>query len=431
MKLVARDCSPLTPQPNAAEANWLRKLATNVTASDFVIPVSGDRAEDEPVVYSSWDGTWWAGRYVGSISFEGHSLNIEPRFGMAALRNWLFEATSVVLTETPGKLREDEFFIAQLLASVWAHGFVDAARHGLPALRREVSTKGTTIRGRLDVAASLRLIATGSGQVVSIQSGRSLDHAASDAIVAAYEVLRRWLGVPDEMWLPPRAKELLTHLMSITGSRPRVPTKVELERIRYTPISAGFAPIAELSRQIANRRGLAADIDAMGETKGVLLDVAELWEMYVVSVLRKASTPLTVAHGTREKLTNKKLLYSDISGQGMGTLIPDAILLAGPVTRGVVDAKYKSLHPSANSPNGPQREDLYQMAAYLGRFQAPIGMTTWGLLAYPFDPSRPVMPNAELNSPWSLEDGKRIGFATLPHYPADAVAKLRGLLTQV
>ncbi len=431
MKLVARDCSPLTPQPNAAEANWLRKLATNVAASDFVIPISGNRTEDEPVVYSSWDGTWWAGRYVGSISFDGHSLNIEPRFGMAALRNWLFEATSVVLTETPGKLREDESFIAQLLASVWAHGFVDAARHGLPALRREVSTKGTTIRGRLDIAASLRLIATGSGQVVSIQSERSLDHAASDAIVAAYEVLRRWLGVPDEMWLPARAKELLIHLMSVTGSRPRVPTKAELERIRYTPISAGFAPIAELSRQIANRRGLAADIDAIGETKGVLLDVAELWEMYVLSVLRKASTPLTVAHGTREKLTTKKLLYSDVSGQGMSTLIPDAILFAGPVIRGVVDAKYKSLHPSANSPNGPQREDLYQMAAYLGRFQAPVGMNTWGLLAYPFDPSRPVMPHAEQNSPWSLEDGKRIGFATLPHCPADAVAKLRGLLTQV
>ena len=70
--------------------------------------------------------------------------------------------------------------------------------------------------------------------------------------------------------------------MSVTGARPRVPTKAELDRIRYTPITAGFAPIAELSRQIANRRGLAADVDANGETKGVLLDVAELWEMYVL-----------------------------------------------------------------------------------------------------------------------------------------------------
>lgn len=431
MKLVARDCSPLVPQPTAAEVNWLRKLVTNVRASDLVVPISGERDEDEPIVYCAWDGTWWAGRYVGSISFEGHSLTIEPRFGLATLRNWLFEATSVALTDTPGKLREDESFIVQLLASVWAHGLIEAARHGLPALRREVATKGATVRGRLDVPASLRLIATGGGQVVSIRSERSLDHAASDAIVAAYEVLRRWLGVPDEKWLPTRAKELLPHLMAVTGARPRVPTKAELDRIRYTPITAGFAPIAELSRQIANRKGLAADIDASDETKGVLLDVAELWEMYVLGILRKAAAPMTVTHGTRDKSATKKLLQSDISGQGLGTLIPDVILLSGSIIRGVVDAKYKSLHPSASSPNGPQRDDLYQMAAYLGRFQAPVGIETWGLLAYPFDPSKPDIPHAEQNSPWNLENGKSMAFATIPHNPDDAVKKLNGLISKL
>lgn len=431
MKFVARDCLPLVPQPTAAEANWLRRMATNVRTTDLVVPISGDRDEDEPIVYCAWDGTWWAGRYVGSISFEGHSLTIEPRFGLAALRNWLFEVTSVVLTDAPGKLREDESFIAQLLASVWAHGFIAAARHGLPALRRDMATKGATIKGRLDVAASLRLIATDGGQVVSIRSERSLDHAASNAIVAAYDVLRRWHGVPDEQWMPARAKELIQQLMTVTGVRPRVPTKTELDRIRYTPITARFAPIAELSRQIANRRGLAADFNASGETKGVLLDVAELWEMYVLSVLRKAASPLSVTHGTREKAATKKLLHSDVTGHGLGTLIPDAILHSGSVIRGVIDAKYKSLHPTGNSPNGPQRDDLYQMAAYLGRYQAPVGVETWGLLAYPFDPSKPATPLAEQNSPWSLDGVKKIGFATLPHKPADAVTKLRALLTQV
>lgn len=431
MKLAAQDCSPLVPQPTASEAAWLRRLTTAICATELVIPMSGSRDEDEPVVYCSWDGTWWAGRYVGSLFFEGHSLTIKPRLGLATLQNWLFEATSVKLTDVSGKLRENEFFIAQLLASVWAHGFIEAARHGLPALRRNIATKGQVIRGRLDVAASLRLIGAGGDQLISIRSERSLDHAASDAIVAAYEALRCWLSVPDEKWLPDRARELLRHLTSVTGARPRVPTKAELDRIRYTPITAGFAPIAELSRQIANRRGLAADSNTNRETKGALLDVAELWEMYVLSILRKAAAPLTVIHGTRDKSTNKKLLHSDLTGQGLGTLIPDAILLSGSDIKGVVDAKYKSLHPSSRSPNGPQRDDLYQMTAYLGRFQAPAGMTTWGLLAYPFDPCKPDMPVVERNSPWSSEDGKKIDFATLPHEPADAVAKLRALVAQV
>ena len=431
MKLIAKDCSPLNPQPTAAEADWLRKVAANVRAGDFVVPISGDRDDDEPIVYCSWDGTWWAGRYVGSLSFEGRSLIIEPRFGLATLRNWLFEATSVVLTESPGRLRQDESFIAQLLASVWAHGFVEAARHGLPALRRDVATKGPTIRGRLDVAASIRLIASAGREVVSVRSERSLDHAASDAIIAAYGVLRRWLGVPDEQWMPARAKELISYLMAVTGPRPRVPTKAELDRIRYTPITAGFAPIAELSRQIANRRGLAADVDASGETKGVLLDVAELWEMYLLSVLRKAATPLSVKHGTRERDASKKLLWSDVNGQGLGTLIPDAILYARNDVHGVADAKYKSLHPSANAPNGPQREDVYQMAAYLGRFAPLNGKAAWGLLAYPDDPSRPTVAPAEQHSPWSLDQGKKVVFASLPHDAARATEKLRGLIAKM
>ena len=431
MRLVARDCSPLAPQPTAAEAAWLRRLATNVRATDLVVPVSGERDEDGPVVYCAWDGTWWAGRYVGSLSFEGNSLTIEPRFGLATLRNWLFEATSVVLTDAPGKLREDESFIAQLLASVWAYGFAEAARHGLPALRRDVATRGPTIRGRLDISASLRLIASGGGQVVSIRSERSLDHAASDAIVAAYEVLRRWLGVPDEQWMPARAKELIPQLMSVTGARPRVPTKAELDRIRYTPITTGFAPIAELSRQIANRRGLAADVDASGETKGVLLDVAELWEMYVLSVLRKAASPLSVTHGTRDKSATRKLLQSDVTGQGLGTLIPDAILHDEGTVRGIVDAKYKSLHPSASAPNGPQREDLYQIAAYLGRFAVPGTRLARGVLAYPQDPARPSVAHVEQLGPWSLERGKKVDFISLPHAASDAISKLRPLIAKM
>lgn len=429
MTLFAKDCSPFDPQPTADEAEWLRRLATGVSASDFVVSIAGDRDDDEPIVYCDWDGTWWAGRYVGTIFFERRILTIRPRFGLSILRNWLFGAASVVLVDSPGRLSEDQSFIAQLLAYVWVSGFVDAARHGLPALRQEIVSRGPTIRGRLDVAASLRLIATNSREVVSVRSERSLDHATSRAIVAAYSVLRRWL--PDENWLTPRAKELIPNLLSVTGPRPRVPTKAELGRIRYTPITAGFAPIAELSRQIANRRGLTTDIEAEGRTQGVMLDVAELWEMYVLNVLRKAATPLVVKHGTREPETSKKLLYSEISRQGLGTLIPDAIIYEHGDIRGVVDAKYKSIHPSATAPYGPKREDLYQIVAYLDRFTSRSSQITWGLLAYPDDPDRETVAPAELNSPWSLNSGKKVVFAEFPHQAPAAIAKMQGLISDL
>lgn len=165
--------------------------------------------------------------------------------------------------------------------------------------------------------------------MASVRRERSLDHAASRAIIPAYAVLRRWVGANDDRWLPARARELLPHLIAVTGLRPQVPSRAELERVRYTPITAGFAPVAELSRQIANRRGLAADSAPAGECQGVLLDVAELWELYVLAVLRRAAAGLGVRHGTREVAAAGSLLRSEVDGAVLGALRPDALVIEG------------------------------------------------------------------------------------------------------
>lgn len=98
--------------------------------------------------------------------------------------------------------------------------------------------------------------------------------------------------------VPSRGRELLPQLASVTGLRPQVPSRGELERVRYTPITAGFAPVAELSRQITNRRGLVLGSRSDGDCQEILLDVAELWELYVLAVLRRAAGHLSVLHGT-------------------------------------------------------------------------------------------------------------------------------------
>ena len=428
MNFVARDCSKLDPQPKGADVDWIKRLAVATSGGAHVVSIGAERDDDEPVVYCSPDGAWCAGRYVGSVSFQGGRLTIEPRFSIAALRSWLFHATNVALVESPGVLRDDESFIVQLLAAVWARGLVEAARHGLPALRREVRFSGPVLRGRLDVQGSIRLIASGQDALTSVRRERSLDHAASRAIIAAYAVLRRWIGASDDEWLPPRARELLPHLIAVTGLRPQVPSRTDLDRVRYTPITAGFAPIAELSRQIANRRGLVGDSAPDGACQGILLDVAELWELYVLAVLRRAAAGLEVCHGTRELAAAGFLLRSEVDGASLGALRPDALVRDRRRTVGILDAKYKQLHPTALSRHGPQREDLYQLAAYLARFGSESG-TAWGALAYPFDPAQPERPWAELRSPWLLDARTRVVFVTLPHDLEPAAAKLRGTLS--
>lgn len=159
------------------------------------------------------------------------------------------------------------------------------------------------------------------------------------------------------------------------------------------------------------------------------MDVAELWELYVLAVLRRAAGHLAVLHGTRELASAGTLLQSTVDGASLGALRPDALVKDRAGVVGVLDAKYKQLHPRQLSPTGLQREDLYQLAAYLARFGAePSG--AWGVLAYPFDPAQPSLPRAEARSPWRLDDTKTVMFVTLPHEMAPAVAKLRSAVLE-
>ncbi len=428
MNLTTRDCSPLHPQPSREEAEWLRRLQAAAQAATHVVGLGNDRDDDEPVVYCERDGTWWAGRYVGSLSFDGGRITILPRFGINTLRSWLFQVTNIALVESPGELREDNAFIVQLLAIVWARSFVEAARHGLPALRRESHYSGTAVRGRLDVANSVRLIAAGHPAVASVRRERSLDNAVSRSIVAAYAVLRRWVGAgAGDRWLPARAQELLPALQAVTGSRPTVPSRLDLQRVRYTPITSAFRPVAELSRQIANRRGLSSDAVPEGSCQGVLLDVAELWELYVLGALRRLASDIDVRHGTFDLKANQALLTSTVDGSLLGTLKPDAVLTRRHSVVGIVDAKYKRLWPSANAPHGPQREDLYQLAAYLTRY-GQSGKAIWGALVYPEDQDRPDPSPAETRNPWRLDGGRDVFLMTVPHDMGGAAEKLRSVL---
>jgi len=395
-----------------------------------MVSFGGNRDDDDPLVYCERDGTWWAGRYIGSVTFAGHRLTVTPRLGISTLRDWLYQATNVALVKTPGKVREDHSFIVQLVAAVWARSFVEAARHGLPGLRRVASFQGRVVRGSLDVRGTVRLRSGGSEDVASRWSLRSLDHAASRAIIAAYAVLRQWmapLSQAEHTWLPARARDLLPHLVAVTGPRPAVPSLAELRRVRYTPITMPFRDVALLSRRIALQRGLLSDHAPDGSSTGILLDVAELWELYVLAALRQAARGLDVRHGTADLDASRSLLVSDTTGKEMGTLKPDAVVYHRKVPVAVVDAKYKRLTCRHSAPYGPKRQDLYQLASYMARYGRDVP-TLLGMLVYPQDPADPTVPPAEAANPWRLERGREVHFLTLPHSLAEAAGKLRTCL---
>ncbi|HEX3391583.1 MAG TPA: hypothetical protein VHS55_03380 [Solirubrobacteraceae bacterium] len=424
--LVVRDLSPFG-ELTLDQEQWLSRLQRHIRISDHVIRLGEtEDTEEDFVVLRDPYGDWQAGRYIGEIAFEGRRLEIHPRLGEAIVEQWLGEALNLIAVPETAARRRSESFIARLMGAVWCRSVAQASRHGPPAIRREFRQEGVFIRGRLDVGRTGQLRGAGSPHLASVLSRRDLDNDVSRTLVAAERALTQRIG--HNQWRTPRVNEVLPRLQEAVGSRPRLPRRRDLQRIRYTPITRPFKAVADLSWRIAQLEGFSASSEP-GRAEGLLLDVAELWELFVLGCIRRAVPELSVEHGTVASDSAFLMHSHDDSEYGLGRLKPDVLVRDSERPVAIADAKYKRLRDfPPERPRGVDRADLYQLASYLSRF-APTGEAI-GMLLYPHDPEQAAPATAEARGPWATEAGHEVRFERLPLEPDEAVRALRLLFAQ-
>lgn len=424
--LVGRDLAPFDLSPSAEESRWLADVQAHVRGSDHVVRFGEPLGDDDEDLVVSCDaaGRWQAGRYIGEIRFKGRTLRIEPRLGMPAVERLLAAATNLIGVPGSSVSRTSESFIARLMAVVWCRSFDHAARHGPPAFRRAETSEGLHVRGRLDIRESARLRGSGSPKVASTTRNRNLDNDVARTLVCAARALTLQIG--DDQWQTRRAREIVPLLRGAVGARPRLPTEPDLRAVRYTPITRPYQELASLSWRIARLEGFATSDDD-GTAEGILLDVAELWELYVLRCVRLAAVGLGVEHGTTDTARVHLLRSRDHGPRAVGRLLPDVLVFdEDGKTRLIADAKYKRLIASRERPTGVDRGDLYQLASYLSR-HAPDGRSR-GALIYPVADGQRHLSPAEENGPWVSEAGHHVEFVRLPVDEVEAVRRIKALL---
>lgn len=404
---------------------WLAALQEHVRASDITVRL-GETTDEDPdhIVSRNARGQWQAGRYIGELSFRGRRLVIEPRLGNVVIERWLGQVLNLVAIPDSAGRQDSPSFIARLMGVIWCRAFDAASRHGPPAIRRSREHRGLYIRGRLDIQRTANLRGSGSTHVASISSGRDLDNAVARVLVAAERVLSQQIG--NQEWRTPRVDELLPQLHAAVGTRPQLPTKSDLGRIRYSPITRLFRVAADLSWRIAQLEGFVASAED-GEAEGLLLDVAELWELFVLGCARDALPHLTVEHWTSEMEDAWLLRSRGHDVPGLGRLRPDVLVFDGDRVVAVVDAKYKRLVDWwPERPQGVDRADLYQLTSYMSRFGADP--STIGALVYPRRVGQDEISTAEGKGPWANEAGNELVFTRIDVEPEGAIQELAQLL---
>lgn len=397
-------------RPTIEEQGWLASIA-DLSPEPFVLnaQLGADNAPTiEPIVVRDIDG-WRANRYIGEIRHGGRTLEIRPRLGVETITGWISTILNVqVLPRSAALSGSTSRVVTQLLAALWRASVLTAGQHALPRRKVKISSSDLMVRGRLDVAETARRRASGHRDLASIQVVRSYDNAPARAVVLADRYFDQQLA--GNRWRGPWLGERLSILRSHTGARPKLPTLQEIRRTRYSPITAKWQRAAELSWRILqdDPLGVAADDES---THGVLVDVAELWELFVLHCVGLA-TEHPVRHGTNRNAFGQLARSTVDPSQAMGQLYPDILVGEKPITA-ILDAKYKRI----SGRRGVDREDLYQIHAYSTASGAPIAA-----LAYPA--TKLEMPTVELQSPWRTSVSN-LSFLTLPTERDKCVSKLQ------
>jgi hypothetical protein len=199
---------------------------------------------------------------------------------------------------------ERRFWLWLVIAHLWVGRLIAAAKHGLPYRRVDAIHKGRALRGKLLARETALACAVGDDRLVSLTRARIVDPIIGGILLGAFDWLLDALGGHGERaaWLPDRGKAIIDDLHAALGSRAGKEIVRTYSILRYTPNTEGYRSAVDLPLSILSQRPRAPATGGEAKAHGILLDMAEIWELYVAKLLPIGLLGWQVVHTGRTKM---------------------------------------------------------------------------------------------------------------------------------
>lgn len=315
------------------------------------------RRQDYSVSKAVFDVSHFIGNYTVALGQEVVKLEIQPRWGNAILSYLLQYATGIYQPpDANAVVGAQKDGAAWMLAMLWKSHFNQVLRtHHLPKEYRERRTNDRFFRGRLDVSRQIRENCMDQSRFACVDAPLTLDTTIGRTLRHVIGLLSKPGAYPELM----RDLSGFNERLAAFGVKEIVVKTSEIDSIRYTRMSAGYRPLMQASKAIIRRFG-GGGSKAIGQVPSYFIDMAELWENYLLAVLRRhlprdyrVYSP-NEAGGDWLLAGNKRQIRPDILIEREGKVVA------------VLDVKFKGFTQIGwQEQGGVSREDLYQMSTYL------------------------------------------------------------------
>ncbi|UFH58478.1 McrC family protein [Sulfurovum mangrovi] len=347
---------------------------------DLIISVKKSKNHDDEDIYLVQTGN-----YVGKFVWQGHVIDIESRFSNIFLERMLNFANDIFLDDVSvsGKETKNDLNISKyIIYYMFVQNLEKAFLLGLPKAYRSINHHEMKLKGKIDINRFIKHDIPFQGKVSSVSREQKEIQEVIDVLYKAVKIIDK-----NNEAFTKNISNIKTHIKQYRSNN-----YVSTETIRkalqskalQNPIFTPYKKVLEYAKFIIHDNNIQEKEKGTNETYGFLVNMAELFEIYITKLLRNKfpdwdidSLPLRL-----DKEFGDSYLYSR-------KIIPDITMIhRNGKDVMVFDTKYKRMKFNEIAGNGVDidRCDFFQINTYMNYYnnQEKYNLLVGGLL-YPIE----------------------------------------------
>lgn len=328
------------------------------------------------------DGKYLAqtGNYVGKFKWQGLKIDIKSRFSNVFLERMLNFANDIFLDDVSitGKEIKEDFDISKyIIYYMFVQNLEKAFLLGAPKAYKSIKHHEMKLKGRIDINRFIKHDIPFQGKISSVSREQKEVQEVIDVLYKAVKIIDK----SNKAFIK-NISHIKTHLKQHKSSQyvsNQTINKALTCKALQNPIFAPYKKVLEYARYIINGNNIEEKNDGKAETYGFIINVAELFEVYITKLIQKN-------FGDWRVESPKIPLYETMFYARK--IIPDIVMTHGSDVV-VFDTKYKRMNMQGKNQNGAgdvDRTDFFQINTYMSYYQNQNGLhVKAGGLLYPMD----------------------------------------------
>ena len=300
--------------------------------------------EDDLIISIKKDGENYlaqTGNYIGKFTWNGLHVDIKSRLSNKFLERMLNFANDVFLDDVSvGEKDNNDIDISRfIIYYMFIQKFEKAFLLGLPKSYKSINHHDMKLKGKIDINRFIKYDIPFKGKISSVSREQKEIQEVIDTLYKAVTIIEK------NKFSTKNISHIKTHLKQNRSnsyvSNQTIDKAIKSKALQ-NPIFAPYKKVLEYARFIIQGSNLKEKKDGKEKTFGFLVNVAELFEIYVTKLLQKEFSDWSVSSPKIELYENQFFARK---------IIPDIVMQKGNDIM-VFDTKYKKMLMKGRNSNG-------------------------------------------------------------------------------